>query len=352
MRRPSGVFDTSYLQDMMVFRTGSQKVGMVLLLIFFLVLPFFGSEFVLAFLNTTAITAIALQGLNILSGYCGQISIGHTAFMAVGAYASALLAAKANLPFLLCLPSGGIGAGLMGAIFGLPSLRVKGYYLAITTIAAQFIIIYLIKTPFPQVTGGAIALHVPQVSIGGFVFETERHFYYLIMALTLLMTFFSKSLIRSHFGRSFVAIRDNDIAAEAMGINLYSYKLLAFFVGCFYAGVAGSMWGAYVRVISPDDFTLMNSIWQMGMLIVGGLGSTLGPFFGAIFIKFLNEVCVMAGPTISSLIPEIGAQISAALVEMTFGLTIILFLVFEPRGLAHRWEILKESYRLWPFSFQ
>jgi len=352
MRRPSGVFDTSYLQDMMVFRTASQRLGMVALMIFFLVLPFFGSEFVLAFVSTTAITAIALQGLNILSGYCGLISIGHTAFMAVGAYTSALLAAKAHLPFLLCLPSAGIGAGLMGAIFGLPSLRVKGYYLAITTIAAQFIIIYLIKTPFPQVTGGAIALHVPPVSIGGFVFETERHFYYLILALTFLMTFFSKSMTRSHFGRSFVAIRDNDIAAEAMGINLYFYKLLAFFLGCFYAGIAGSMWAAYVRVISPDDFTLVNSIWQMGMLIVGGLGGTVGPFFGAIFIKFLNEACVIAGPLISSIIPQIGAQISAALVEMTFGLTIILFLVFEPRGLAHRWEILKESYRLWPFSFQ
>jgi len=351
MRRPSGVFDISYLQDMMVFRTNSQRLGMGLIVLLFLALPLVGSEFSLAFISTTAITAIALQGLNILSGSCGQISIGHTAFMAVGAYTSALLAKFVGLPFLLCLPCAGLGAGIVGIIFGLPSLRVKGYYLALTTIAAQFIIIYLIKTPFPEITGGAIALHVPQVSIAGFVFETETHFYYLILILTILMTFFSKSVMRSHFGRGFVAIRDNDIAAEAMGINLYSYKLLAFFIGCFYAGVAGSMWAAYVRVISPDDFTLMNSIWQMGMLIVGGLGSTLGPFFGAVFIKFLNEVCVMVGPLITAAIPQIGAQISAALVEMTFGLTIILFLVYEPRGIAHRWEILKESYRLWPFSY-
>lgn len=351
MRRVSGVFDTSYFQDMMVFRTKYHLAGIGTLIAAFLVLPLFAGDFWLAFISTTAVTVIALQGLNILSGYCGQISIGQTAFMAVGAYSSAILAGRFGLPFWLCLPCAGLGAGLVGMLFGLTSLRIKGYYLALATIAAQFIIIYMIKTPFPEITGGAIALHVPDVTVGGFVFETEVHFYYLIVAFTILMTFFAKSLMRSHFGRAFIAIRDNDIAAEAMGMNLYKYKLLAFFIGCFYAGVAGSLWAAYARVISPDDFTLMNSIWQMGMLIVGGLGSTLGPFFGALFIKLLNELCVVAGPFITSIIPQIGAQLSASLVEMSFGITIVLFLVYEPRGIAHRWEILKESYRMWPFSY-
>jgi branched-chain amino acid transport system permease protein len=294
---------------------------------------------------------IALQGLNILSGYCGQISIGHTAFMAVGAYSTAILSGRYGIPFWLCLPCSGLLAGFVGVLFGLPSLRIKGYYLALTTIAAQFIIIYLIKNPFPEITGGAIALHVPDITLGKFIFESESRFYYLIIGLALLMTYFAKSMMRSHMGRAFIAIRDNDIAAEAMGINLYKYKLQAFFIGCFYAGVAGSMWAAYSRVISPDDFTLSNSIWQMGMLIVGGLGSTLGPIFGALFIKLLNELCVVAGPLITSLVPQIGAQFSAALIEMTFGATIVLFLVYEPRGIAHRWEITKESYRLWPFSY-
>lgn len=351
MRRVSGVFDTSYFQDMMVFRTRHQLIGILTLVSIFLVLPLFGSQFWLAFISTTAVTVIALQGLNILSGYCGQISIGHTAFMAVGAYSTAILAGRYAIPFWVCLPCSGLIAGLVGILFGLPSLRIKGYYLALTTIAAQFIILYLIKTPFPKITGGAIALHVPEVRMGGFVFQSEIHFYYLLLLMTLLMTFFSKSLMRSHLGRGFIAIRDNDIAAQAMGISPYRYKLLAFFIGCFFAGVAGSLWAAYVRVISPDDFTLMNSIWQMGMLIIGGLGSTLGPFFGALFINLLNEACVVAGPTITSLIPQLGAQLSAALVEMTFGLAIILFLVYEPRGIAHRWEIIKASYRLWPFSY-
>lgn len=351
MRRASGVFDTSYIQDMTIFRTKYYSAGMVILILLFLILPVFSSDAWLAFISTTAVTVIALQGLNVLTGYCGQISIGHTAFMAVGAYSSTILAAQFGLPFWLCLPCGGLGAGLVGLLFGVPSLRVKGYYLALTTIAAQYLIIYMIKTPFPEITGGAIALNVPVIKLGSFVLSTETHFYYFIIIMLMLMTFFAKSLMRSYLGRAFVAIRDNDIASEAMGISLYKYKLLAFFIGCFYAGIAGSVWAAYARVISPDDFTLMGSIWYIGMLIIGGVGSTVGPFFGAIFIGALREICVISGPWITSIIPQLGAQISASLVEMTFGIAIILFLVFEPRGLSHRWEILKESYRLWPFSY-
>jgi branched-chain amino acid transport system permease protein len=351
MRRVSGIFDTSYLQDMTIFRTRYYSAGMAALVVFFLVVPLFGSDFSLAFISSTAVTVIALQGLNILAGYCGQISVGHTAFMAVGAYTSTILAAQFGLSLWICMPIGGLGAAFIGLLFGLPSLRVKGYYLALTTIAAQYIIIYMIKQPFPEITGGAIALNVPELKLGSFILSGEKHFYYFIMLVLILMTFFAKSLMRGHYGRAFVAIRDNDIASEAMGINLYKYKLLAFFIGCFYAGIAGAVWAAYARVISPDDFTLSQSIWYLGMLIIGGVGSTVGPFFGAIFIGVLREICVITGPIISSLIPQIGAQISAALVEMTFGVTIILFLVFEPRGISHRWEILKESYRLWPFSY-
>jgi branched-chain amino acid transport system permease protein len=351
MRRPSGTFDVTYQQDMMVFRTTAQRLGMLGILALLLVVPLFAGEYWLLFINTVAVAIVALQGLNILAGWCGQISIGHSAFMAVGAYGSAILAGQLNLPFWVTLPCAGIGAGLVGMLFGLPSLRIKGFYLALATIAAQFIIMYVIRTPFAEITGGPIALQVPPVILGGFTFKTETDFYYLILAFTVVMTFVTKSLTRSHVGRAFVAIRDNDIAAEAMGINLYRYKLLAFFIGCFYAGTAGAVWGAYMKVISPDDFTLMNSIWQMGMLIVGGLGFTLGPFFGAVIIKALNELCLWGGPIIDSAIPQFGSQISAALVEMVFGTVLIVFLVYLPRGLAHRWEILKESYRLWPFSY-
>jgi branched-chain amino acid transport system permease protein len=351
MGLPSGVFNVSYVQDMMILRTRFQRVGLVVFLIFLFLIPLFARQYWVDILSTIATTVIALQGLNILSGYCGQISVGHSAFMAIGAYTSAILAARFGLPFWFCLPCAGLTAGVIGIIFGLPSLKVKGLYLALTTIAAQFIIIYLIKTPFAEVTGGAIALNVPPVNLGGFVFQTEKQLYPLVIAFTILMTFFARSLTRSHVGRAFVAIHNNDIAAEAMGINLYRYKLLAFFIGCFYAGISGSLWSVYVKVISPDDFTLMNSIWQLGMLIIGGMGATLGPFLGAIFITGLNEMVLVGGPMITSVIPQIGAQISAALVEMIFGITLVIFLIYEPRGLAHRWEIIKASYTRWPFSY-
>lgn len=350
MRLPSGAFNVSYWQDMMVIRTKYHRIWLLGLLVLLTLFPFFVNQYWIDMVINTAITVIALQGLNILTGYCGQISLGHSAFMAVGAYSSAILAQRLGFPFWLCLPCAGLCAGLIGILFGLPSLKVKGLYLSLTTIAAQFIIIYLIKTPFPEVTGGAIALHVPEVNLWGFIFKTGKDVYYLVIIFTVFMTFFAKNLTRSHIGRAFVAIRDNDIAAEGMGINLYRNKLLAFFIGCFYAGIAGSIWSVYAKVISPDDFTLMNSVWFMGMLIIGGLGFTLGPIFGAIFIKAINEIIVIAGPTITSA-THIGSQASAALVEMIFGFTVILFLVYEPRGLSHRWEILKESYRLWPFSF-
>jgi branched-chain amino acid transport system permease protein len=351
MRRVSGVFDTSYIKDMTIFRTKWYGLSMAVLILFFLSLPLFSSDSWLAFISQTAVTVIALIGLNILTGYCGQISIGHTAFMAVGAYTSTILAAQFGLSFWLCLPIGGLGSGLIGIMFGLPALRVRGYYLAMATIAAQYLIMYIIRNPFPEITGGSIALNVPPVNIGSFVLTTETHFYYLIIIMLMVMTFIGKSLMRSHYGRSFVAIRDNDISSQAMGINIYKGKLLGFFIGCFYAGIAGGLWAGYMRVIAPDDFTLTASIWQLGMLIIGGLGSTVGPFFGALFIGVLREVMLVVAPIVTTIIPQLGAQISASLVEMSFGLVVILFLVFEPRGLSHRWEIMKESYRLWPFSY-
>ncbi len=351
MNAPSGVFSVTYIQDMMILRTRFRRASLLVFLVFLFCVPLFATQYWVDLLATIATTVIALMGLNILSGYCGQISVGHSAFIAIGAYTSAILAGRLGLPFWLCLPCAGITSGFMGMIFGLPSLKVKGLYLSITTIAAQFIIIYLIKTPFADVTGGAIALNVPPVTMGGFVFRTERQLYCLVMVFTILMTFLARNITRSNVGRAFVAIHNNDIAAEAMGISLYRYKLLAFFIGCFYAGISGSLWSVYAKVISPDDFTLMNSIWQIGMLIIGGMGSMLGPFLGAVFIMALNEIVLRAGPMVTSVIPQIGAQVSAAFVEMIFGMALVIFLIYEPRGLAHRWAILKQSFTRWPFSY-
>lgn len=350
--RPSGTFNSSYSEDMAILRTKEQWFMLAALIGFLLAMPLFASDHMLAIGTTIAVFLIAVHGLNITTGYCGQINLGQAAFMAVGGYTSALLAIHLGLSFWLCLPTAGLVTGLVGLLFGLPSVKVKGFYLALTTLAAQYIIIYIIKTPAYEWTGGSICLPgIPPARLGGIVLASEASYYYLAIAFTIVMTFFAKNLARSNIGRAFVAIRDNDLAAEAMGISLARYKLLAFFIGCFYAGIAGSLWAHYTRVISPDDFTLLKSIWFVGMLIVGGLGSTTGAILGVIFIQVLDELVVIFGPTLASLFPAIGAGISAALALMVFALVVILFLVFEPRGLAHRWQIFKNSYRLWPFSY-
>ena len=351
IRRPAGTFDSTYDKDMAIVRTRAQWGILIAFLILLCVLPAFVSGRWLAVINTIAVYIIAVHGVNVVTGYCGQISLGQAAFMAVGAYSSALLSGMFGVPFLFCLILGGLAAGLAGIIFGLPSVRVKGYYLAIATLAAQFIIMYLIIIPYPQITGGSNFLRVPPATLGGITFTSESSSYYLIMVVAVIVTFFVKNLARTRVGRAFVAIRDNDLAAEAMGINVFRYKLLAFFIGCFLAGIAGSLWAHYCRAISPDDFSFMKSLWFVGMIIVGGMGSTLGPILGVILIQILNELITDAGPALSAMFPQVGVNVTAAMVQISFGLVIVLFLVFEPRGLAHRWEIFKSSYRLWPFSY-
>jgi branched-chain amino acid transport system permease protein len=170
------------------------------------------------------------------------------------------------------------------------------------------------------------------------------------MALACLATFFAKNLVRTRAGRAFMAIRDNEVAAEVMGVNLWSYKLLAFFIGCTFAGVAGSLTVHYLAFASVDQFPFMNSVWYLGMLIVGGMGSTTGAIFGTVALKFLDELVAIVGPVLADAFPAIAAQVAASLGLVMRGLVIILFLIFEPRGLAHWWQMIKGYYRLWPFS--
>jgi branched-chain amino acid transport system permease protein len=239
----------------------------------------------------------------------------------------------------------------VGLIFGLPSLRVKGFYLAMATLAAQFIITALIVNIRPDITGGIHTLLVPSPKLGSFVFRTSQSMYYIIIPLTILMTFFAKNLVRTGVGRAFVAIRDNDLAAEVAGVNVFRYKLLAFFICSVYAGVAGSLWAHWVRAINTDHFTLMNSIWFLGMLIVGGMGSTAGAIFGVAFLRILEEGTKILGEKMTIFFPTLVGSVQAALTVTVYGVVIMLFLIFEPRGLAHRWEIFKASYRLRPFAY-
>jgi branched-chain amino acid transport system permease protein len=347
MSLPSGTFSQSYAQDMAIVRTKAQWVMLFAFLIFLFTCPLYFSDRILTIMTIIGITIISVHGLNILTGYCGQISIGHVAFMAVGGYTSAVLCAKLGWPFWAALPCAALMAGMVGLLFGLPSLRVKGFYLIMATIAAHFIIMWVI-IQLRNVTGGADGLSVPRPEIGGLVLKSKASYFYLVMIIACLATFLAQNIVRTRAGRAFVAIRDNDLAAEVMGINLWTYKLMAFFIGCVFAGVAGSLLVHYFAFASPTQFPFMDSVWYLGMLIVGGEGSIAGAIFGAVSLKLLDELVTIVGPILSAVV---AAQAAASLSLIMRGLVIILFLIFEPRGLAHRWEMIKAYFKLWPFAY-
>ncbi|MFH1484611.1 MAG: branched-chain amino acid ABC transporter permease [Chloroflexota bacterium] len=350
MSLPCGTRNYTYAEDMAILRT---KTHWVLLILFFLLLftlPLYISKSWLGVANVVGITLIAALGLSILTGYCGQLSIGHAGFIAVGAFTSAVLTNTFELPFLVGLICSGFVAGFVGLVFGIPSVRVKGFYLAISTIAAQFIILWVVN--HWEMTGGSIGMKAPIPSIAGLVFNSDTSQFYLIMSVAVLCTFLTKNLARTRVGRAFIAIRDNDLAAEVMGINLFYYKLLAFFVGCFMAGIAGSLWAHFFGFINAEHFSLSESILYIAMLIIGGLGTTVGPIFGVVFIRVIERFLTWeVVPFLEANITFLPAGFASGVTPMLFGLIIILFLVLEPRGLAHRWMLLKSAYRLWPFSY-
>ncbi len=350
MDLPCGTRNYDYARDMAVLRTKTHWALFVVLLIVVFTAPLYAGNYWLGVFNLIGITIISVMGLNILIGYCGQLSIGHAGFMAVGAYTTAILTHRLGFPFLGALICSGLSAGLIGLIFGLPSVRVRGFYLAITTIAAQFIIIWVINHWTP-VTGGFVGMNVPRASIGGLTLKTESSQFYLIMIIAAICIFFAKNLARGRVGRAFIAVRDNDLAAEVMGINLLYYKLLAFFVGCFLAGISGALFAHWTGFINGENFTLTDSILYIGMVIIGGLGTTIGPIIGAIVIRLLQQGVIFISPLIEKAIPTLSAGFTTGLGPMVFGLVIILFLILEPRGLAHRWTLFKAAYRLWPFSY-
>ena len=350
MGLPCGTHSYSYDEDMAIIRTKTQWALFVLLLVFLFTFPLYGSRYLLHVANLIGITLIAAIGLNILMGYCGQLSIGHVGFIAAGAYTSAILTRWLEIPFLLALIASGFVAGAIGLIFGAPSVRVKGFYLAITTLAAQFIIIWVIYH-WSDVTMGFVGLGVPLATIGGFTIESEASWYYLIMIIVTICVYFAKNLARTRVGRAFIAIRDNDLAAEVMGINLWFYKLLAFFIGCFLAGISGSLLAHWTGHISGEQFSILESILYVGMIIIGGLGTALGPIAGVIFIRLLEQGMLFLVPALQTAFPGMKEAFATGVPGMVFGLVIILFLIFEPRGLAHRWMLFKAAYRLWPFSY-
>ncbi|MGD8228118.1 MAG: branched-chain amino acid ABC transporter permease [Desulfobacteraceae bacterium] len=343
-----GDFKDTYKKDEAIFQSVFVKVWLSLFMVFLLVFPFFADEYVLYMANLIGIAIIGAHGLNLLTGFTGQISLGHAAFIGVGAYTSAILITKVGIPFWWTIPMAGMMSAIVGMIIGIPSLRIKGLYLAIATIAAQFIFEYVFMN-WESMTQGIRGINVPDPELFGFQFDTERKFYFITLFFVVAGTLYARNLIRTRVGRAFIAIRDRDLAAELIGINLFRYKLLSFAISSFYAGVAGSLWVSFMNIVTPEHFPLSLSIEYLAMVIVGGLGSVLGSIFGAIFMVLVPEILKFGFGVIKH-IPAF-QHIFAPLREVVFGALIVFFLIFEPQGLAEIWRRVKNFFFLWPFAY-
>jgi branched-chain amino acid transport system permease protein len=350
--RPCGNFRTRYEDELTVFSTDFGRLWSGIgFLILFMLLPVVSSHYMLYIVNMIGIAAIAAIGLNILIGFTGQISLGHGAFFGVGAYTAAILATRLQVPLLFALPAAGLMTALIGMIFGVPSGRLKGLYLTIATLAGQIIIEYLL-VHWETLTQGTMGITLPAANLFSLSIEGDLSFFYLIFFSLLAMLWIAINVMRSRFGRAFIAIRDNDRAAEGMGIPIFRYKLLAFGVSSFYAGFAGGLWAFYMGSITAEPFTLTLSVEYIAMVIIGGLGSISGSIFGAVFITMLNEILRYVTQLLmnTGYVSSTGLNV-APLREFAFGLSIVLFILFEPRGIAEIWRIVRSNFRLWPFSY-
>ena len=349
---PCGNTKEQYKEDLTIFETDFGRlwlwIGLVLL---FVVIPLITNPYILYVLNTVGISAIAAIGLNLLIGYTGQISLGHGAFFGVGAYSAAILATKAGFPFWISVPAAGVITALVGMIFGMPSVRLKHLYLTIATLAGQFIMEYVIMQ-WESLTGGPEGINLPAPTLFGYEISSDRAFFYMIFFCLVVLTWMAVNIVRTRYGRAFIAIRDNDRAAEGMGIPIFLYKLIAFAISSFYAGFAGALWAYFMISITPEPFNLWMSIEYIAMIIIGGLGSIPGSVLGSIFIISLNEVLGHLTEFLMNIGTSAGAAITIApLREFVFGLSIVLFIIFEPKGVAELWRIIRSSFRLWPFAY-
>lgn len=345
----SGVFFKSHSRDRALVRTTPQAVALLVFLGALVLFPTWVNERWISLGYAMFITAIAVIGLQICTGYAGQVNLGQSAFMGVGAYACALLLHVPGMPLLLALLLGGLFAAVFGVLFGLTATRIKGFYLALTTIAAQAIFHFLVLNLPSEWLGGAGGLHLESLQFMGMDIGSDRSLYWLALGVTVVMTAGAFGIVRSRHGRSFQAVRDDDVAAGMMGIGVAATKVRAFLVAAFFAGVAGGLWAIALRHVSVEQFTLFNSIWMIAMMIVGGLGSIVGALIGTFFIQMAREGVVSLGPQLVELVPSAGQDIVFAGMNVLLGTVIVLFLLFEPKGLMHRVAIAKRSYRLWPF---
>jgi len=353
--REAGQFKSTYAADQQIFPIRQDRIAVLAIALFaFIVVPLVANQYWLsAILTPFLIFALAAIGLNLLTGYAGQLSLGTAAFMAVGAFAAYNFMLRVEgIPILLAFALAGVCAALVGILFGLPSLRIKGFYLAVATLAAQFFVVWaLTKFPWFSNNSSSGVISAQKIVILGFPFDTPVAKYLLTLFVVALLALAAKNLVRSSVGRSWMAVRDMDVAAEVVGIPMLRAKLSAFAVSSFYCGVAGALYAfCYLGTVEPEGFNLDLSFRILFMIILGGVGSILGSFLGAAFIVlfpiFLNSI---AAPLEHSLGVNLPPGLVSNLELMIFGALIVFFLIVEPHGLARLWQIAKEKLRLWPF---
>jgi branched-chain amino acid transport system permease protein len=354
IHRECGVLKTTYEADMALYPLPIARWTVAALaVLFFVAIPLTLHEYYLSIANLVWIAVIGALGLNILVGYTGQVSIGHGAFMSVGAYTAANLATRLDSPWPVNLLAGGLMAAAVGAVVGIPSLRIKGLYLAIATLAGQLIIEWIINH-VTFISGGVQAsIEVARPKLGAMVLSSQRDMYFFLLFFVVLAIVGTMNLIRTRVGRAFIAIRDRDIAAEIIGVNIFRYKLLAFAISSFYAGVTGVLYTYFLGIANYEQFQIGVSIDYLAMIIIGGLGSVLGSIFGAIFVTLLPIVIRISmeafggifftQATVLNLIPNLRL--------ILFGALIIFFLIVEPEGLNRLWRNIRSYFRVWPFAY-
>lgn len=346
----SKTFRESYREDIKIFQTLWTKCWLSVFMAGLLALPLWGGPFLVYMANVAGIAIIAAIGLNILTGFTGQISLGHAAFVSLGAYTAAILATRFGLPFWITVPGGGLVAATFGILLGFPCLRLKGLYLAMATMSFGVVMEYAVTHAEP-LTMGVRGISVPRPSIFGYALATETSMFYLILAFVVLLTLVAKNLLRSRLGRAFLAIRDQDVAASVIGVNLTKYKVMSFAISAFYAGVAGALYAYSTAYLHPENFTLLLSIEYIAMIIVGGLGSILGSILGAVFLTLTPDMIKATMSFLGNHLVFFQGRYNEEWNIAAFGLLIMLFLIVEPSGLNGIWVRFRTSFKNWPFTY-
>ena len=349
---PSGDYRTTYAADTTIFPTTMSRNFAILGVVVACLAPMMLSNYWLSVSIQIGIFAIAALGLNVLVGFTGQISIGHAAFFLFGAFSSAYISNNAPVPVFFAIPLAGVATALVGLIFGVPAARLKGLYLVIATLAAQYILLDFFSRA-EWFSGGSVPASANPFSIFGYAFRGDKQYFYVVLAYLVISFLLVTNLMRTRDGRALIAIRDHYLSAEIMGINLTKYRTLSFGVAAFFAGIAGALYAHYQLVISQEGFGIERSILFLAMIIIGGTGSVMGTLMGTAFVVLLPESMEWMSNSLK------GSAIDKALAlnnnitflrEIAVGLIIIAFLMFEPDGLAHRWRQIKTYWKLYPFS--